>query len=232
LPSIDVYSAYPSGGWRQRRGWAIENTGFMSRWCAVHLYHDLAKQKKSILWAKDPNGAVSAAVAKYVARGYKFISPPDPQLQFPRDRVSTTSEGALMVTFDGLYERITKYAPNFQGEIDRYLQCRKVGLESLSWFIDDDKKLVMDVNRELRDLRKRQFNTLEQVGKDRETQYNSLRLFKHISSNAPDDVNSSIIPADTPIHYDDPINNKFTQELITSGVVEPMNSCRFWSFLL
>jgi hypothetical protein len=26
LPSIDVYSAYPSGGWRQRRGWAIENT--------------------------------------------------------------------------------------------------------------------------------------------------------------------------------------------------------------
>jgi hypothetical protein len=27
LPSIDVYSAYPSGWWRQRRGWAIENTG-------------------------------------------------------------------------------------------------------------------------------------------------------------------------------------------------------------
>jgi hypothetical protein len=60
-----------------------------------------------------------------------------------------------MVTFDGLCERITKYAPNFHGEIDRYLQCRKAGLESLSWFINDDKKLVMDVNRELRDLRKR-----------------------------------------------------------------------------
>jgi hypothetical protein len=56
-------------------------------------------------------------------------------------------------------------------------------------------------------------------------------LFKHISSNAPDDING-IIPADAPIHYDDPFNNKFSQELITSGVVEPMDFCGIWSFLL
>jgi hypothetical protein len=97
-------------------------------------------------------------------------------------------------------------------EIDRYLQCRKAGLERLSWFIDDDEKLIMDVNRELKDLRKEQLNTPGQVGKDRERQYNSLRLFKHLSSNAPDDING-IIPADAPIHYDDPFNNKFSQEL-------------------
>jgi hypothetical protein len=94
----------------------------------VHLYYDLAKQKQLILWAKDPDSAVTAAVAKYKARGYEFILPPDLKLTFPLDRVLTISKGTLLVDFDRLYKKIKSYALNFKDEINKYLQYRKAGL--------------------------------------------------------------------------------------------------------
>ena len=201
---------------------------FITGWCAIHLYYSLAKEKKSILWAKDPDTAVKAAIAKYKARGYKFIPPPDPQIAFPRDRISTTSEGALVVTFDKLYEEITNFAPSFKENIDQYLQCRKSGLADISWFMGDDRKLVMAVHSDLQSLRKKE--PREETALAREKKYNSLRMFVHLASHAPPEINGILRDPDH-MNYDDPRKNKFTQALMTSGVAA-MNATGLWSFIL
>jgi hypothetical protein len=201
---------------------------FITGWCAVHLYYSLAKEKKSILWAKDPDTAVKAAIAKYKARGYEFIPPPDPELAFPRERISTTSKGALMVPFDTLYEEITGFAPNFKGEIEQYLQCRKAGLADISWFMGDDRKLVMNIYGDLKSLRKKEPD--DKTALARESKYSSFRMFRHLASHAPQEV-SGILRDPGQVDYDNPFSNKFTQALITSGVAA-MNATGNWSFIL
>ena len=125
---------------------------------------------------------------------------------------------AMMVTFDEVYEDFISYAPNFAEHINEYLRIRKTGLEMISWFVGDDKKLIMDVSEELKHIKKPSNNG--------EEDHNRLLMFKHIAQYAPSRLD--VIRDFRQIDYRE---RMFTQELMTSGVGY-MDRSAEWPFLL